>query len=87
MKYYEPSILDKNKQILIRIENFYLYSNFFNSLINSKKLMKILNDLTDVDWSLFKEKLILNQKDVEQIIYIKIFKVVGKNMQRTLFLY
>ena len=49
--------------------------------------MKILNDLTDSNWSLFKEKLTLNQKDAGQINYIKIFKVVGKNMQRTLFLY
>lgn len=57
MRYTESSILDKNKQILIRIENFYLYSNFFNSLIKSKKLMKILNDLTDSNWSLFKEKI------------------------------
>ena len=46
MRYFESNILDKNKQILIRIENFYLYK-IFNSLIKSKKLMKILNDLTD----------------------------------------
>ncbi len=57
MRYSESSILDKNKQILIRIENFFLYSNFFNSLIKSKKLMKVLNDLTDSNWSLFKEKI------------------------------
>jgi 2-aminoethylphosphonate dioxygenase len=57
MKYFEPSIINYKNDILIRIENFYDYSDFFRKLIDSKKLTNILKNLTGKKWILFKEKI------------------------------
>ena len=44
-KYYENHIKKKNKQILVRIENFYKKDINFTKLINNKDIQKILKYL------------------------------------------
>ena len=56
-KYYEKSILDKKKQVLVRIENLYENDKTIKNLINSKTLNNNLKKLLSSDVVLFKEKI------------------------------
>lgn len=55
-KYYENHIKKKNKQILVRIENFYKKDINFTKLINNKDIQKILKYLFNEKAIIFKEK-------------------------------
>ena len=55
-KYYESHISKKNKQILVRIENFFKKDGNLTNLINNKKIQKILKYLFDEKAVIFKEK-------------------------------
>ena len=57
MKYYEKSILDKKKEILVRTEYFYDFHSGLRKFLNSYKVHKILNFLMNGKCVLFKEKI------------------------------
>tara|TARA_B100000767_G_C19681259_1_gene499670 strand:+ start:73 stop:831 length:759 start_codon:yes stop_codon:yes gene_type:complete len=56
-KYYEKNILNKRKQVLVRIENLYENDKTIKDLINSKIIKKNLKKLLGTDSILFKEKI------------------------------
>lgn len=56
-KYYENHIKKKNKQILVRIENFLKKDRNLTKLINNKKIKKILKNLFNERAVIFKEKI------------------------------
>jgi len=56
-KYYAKSIKQKNKLILVRIENFYNKSKFLTQLIKDISINKILSKLFKNKPTLFKEKI------------------------------
>ena len=57
MKYYESSIKDKKKEILVRSEFFYDFHKNLKKLLDSKKIHKILKQLMRGNCILFKEKI------------------------------
>jgi ectoine hydroxylase-related dioxygenase (phytanoyl-CoA dioxygenase family) len=57
MKYYEKSVLDKKKEILVRAEYFHDFHSGFRKFLNSNKIHKILNFLMNGKCILFKEKI------------------------------
>ena len=57
MKYYEKSVLDKKKEILVRAEYFYDFHSGFRKFLNSNKIHNILNFLMNEKCILFKEKI------------------------------
>ena len=57
MKYYENSILKKNKEILVRAEYFYDFHYGLKKFLDSKKIHKVLNFLMSGKCILFKEKI------------------------------
>jgi 2-aminoethylphosphonate dioxygenase len=56
MKYHENNVITGERQ-LCRIENFTPYSQDLNNYARSEKLLKLLEDLTDKPYVLFKEKI------------------------------
>jgi ectoine hydroxylase-related dioxygenase (phytanoyl-CoA dioxygenase family) len=56
-KYYENHIKKKNKQILVRIENFLKKDRNLTKLTNNKKIQKILKNLFNEKAVIFKEKI------------------------------
>ena len=57
MKYYENSILDKDKEILVRAEYFYDFHYGLRKFLNNKKIHNILEFLMNGKCILFKEKI------------------------------
>jgi ectoine hydroxylase-related dioxygenase (phytanoyl-CoA dioxygenase family) len=57
MKYYENSIINQKKKILVRVEYFYDFHNGFREFLDSSKIHKILSFLMDGKCILFKEKI------------------------------
>ena len=56
-KYYEQSIIRKDKEVLVRIENFYKKNKDLTSLINNKKIFEILKNIFHDKPIIFKEKI------------------------------
>jgi len=56
-KYYEKSIIKKDKQILVRIENFLGKDKNLTDLTNNKKILNILKYLFKDKARIFKEKI------------------------------
>ena len=84
MKYYEKDIRNK-KNMLVRAEYFYKMNFVLTKLIDSRKIKSTLKKLTGEKCIIFKEKLILNHLDVRKTNFIKICKVIGKNIQKVLY--
>ncbi len=57
MKYYENSVINQKKEILVRAEYFYDFHNGFKEFLDSSKIHKILNVLMGGKCILFKEKI------------------------------
>ncbi len=57
MKYYEYSVLNKNKKILVRAEFFYDFCNGLKKILDHKKIHDVLKNLMKGDCTLFKEKI------------------------------
>mgnify|MGYP001247774389 FL=1 len=57
MKYYENSILNGNKEILVRAEYFYDFHNGLKKFLDNKKIHRILHFLMNGKCILFKEKI------------------------------
>ena len=57
MKYYEKSVINKNKEILVRAEYFYDFHKGLKKFIDSNKIHKILDLLMNGKCVLFKEKI------------------------------
>ena len=57
MKYYDPSLKNKRKFILTRIENFIEYHNKFKKFILSRKILKELKKIFGSEVVLFKDKI------------------------------
>ena len=56
-KYFEKSILNKKKEILVRVENFLNKEKNLTKLIKNKKILSNLNILFNGKATLFKEKI------------------------------
>ena len=56
-KYYEQSILDRKKSILVRVENFYKNNKLLTKVIEGKIINKILYNILKSKAVLFKEKI------------------------------
>ena len=57
MKYYDRSIKYKNKNILIRIENFYDYHKKINKFLSNKKILGQIKKIYGSEVVLFKDKI------------------------------
>lgn len=57
LRYFEPSIFNKNKEILIRAENFFKKDRVITELIYNKKINYYLKKLFNEKPILFKEKI------------------------------
>jgi len=57
MAYYETSTKNENERILCRIEKYVDYHPEFQKLINSEKILSVLEDLMDGPCILFKDKI------------------------------
>jgi ectoine hydroxylase-related dioxygenase (phytanoyl-CoA dioxygenase family) len=57
MKYYEKSVLERKKNILVRAEFFYDFHIGLKNFIKNKKIHNLLNILMDEKCLLFKEKI------------------------------
>ena len=56
MLYFDPSLKNKNKMILTRVENFVTYHEGLNNLLNSKNFINIVSQLFNEKAILFKDK-------------------------------
>ena len=56
-KYFEESKLDKNKNILARIENFCKFHKGFSNLCTKDKIIECINDCLGEEGVLFKDKI------------------------------
>ena len=56
-RYFGKSLKDKNRSILVRIENFYKKSKYLTKVIDNKSIKKILSKLFRNKATLFKEKI------------------------------
>ena len=56
-RYYEESLVEKNKRMLNRLENFAPYHTDFHNLFIASKLEQAVSDLFDEPAVLFKEKI------------------------------
>ncbi len=56
-KYYEKSILNKNKLVLVRVENFYQISKILTKLIEKKLINQVLSKILKGKAVIFKEKI------------------------------
>ena len=56
-KYYEKSILNKNKLVLVRVENFYQISKILTKLIEKKLINQVLSKILRGKAVIFKEKI------------------------------
>ena len=57
MKYFDPSLINKKKQILARVENFYDYHRNFRNFFSKKKILDELAKLVGGKVCLFKDKI------------------------------
>ena len=56
-KYYEKNILNKNKLILVRVENFYKINKILTNLIDKKLINQIISKILKGKPVVFKEKI------------------------------